>query len=60
MHEFSAFASLGTGRELRQTTALRDRILTLPLYPHMRDEDVDLVVAELLDAVRDAAGVALT
>jgi dTDP-4-amino-4,6-dideoxygalactose transaminase len=58
MHEFTAFADLGARRELKQTEAVRDRILTLPLYPHMRDEDVDLVVTELLEAVVNAAGVA--
>jgi dTDP-4-amino-4,6-dideoxygalactose transaminase len=51
MHEFAVFADAGARRELARTTAVRDRILTLPLYPHMTADDVDLVVAELVDAV---------
>ena len=51
MHEFAVFAHAGARRDLPRTTAVRDRILTLPLYPHMTADDVDLVVAELLEAV---------
>ena len=40
-------------RELPQTEAVRDRILTLPLYPHMTSSDVDLVSEELvLEAIQ--------
>jgi dTDP-4-amino-4,6-dideoxygalactose transaminase len=56
IHEFSAFASIGTRRTLPRTEAIRDRILTLPLYPHMTSADVDLVVEELLRAVTGPHG----
>jgi dTDP-4-amino-4,6-dideoxygalactose transaminase len=56
IHGLSAFASIGARRALPRTAELADRILTLPLYPHMTEADVDLVSAELLDAV-GAAGV---
>lgn len=52
IHEFSAFVEIGARRALPRTVALRDRILTLPLYPHMTEREVDLVVEELLRALR--------
>lgn len=48
IHEFTAYRELGARRELPRTTELRDRILTLPLYPHMSEEDVDFVATQLL------------
>jgi dTDP-4-amino-4,6-dideoxygalactose transaminase len=51
VHRFSAYAQLGS-RPLPRTESVSERILTLPLYPHLADEQVDLVAAALLDAVR--------
>jgi dTDP-4-amino-4,6-dideoxygalactose transaminase len=47
---FTAYAG-GPRRPLPRTDAVADRLLTLPLFPHMSDEQVDLVVEALLAAV---------
>ena len=52
IHRFSAFAHLGSRRELPRTDEVAERIVTLPLYPHMSDDDVGLVASSLVDAVR--------
>ena len=50
IHRFSAYA--GTcERPLHRTDALADRLLTLPLYPGLSDELLELVVESLIDAV---------
>lgn len=54
IHRFSAYADLGTRRELPRTDDVARRILTLPLYPHMTAEAVKLVASSLVDAVRNA------
>jgi dTDP-4-amino-4,6-dideoxygalactose transaminase len=54
IHRFSAYAG-ATGRELPHTEAVADRLLTLPLYPHMGERAVDVVVAALRAAL-EAAG----
>jgi dTDP-4-amino-4,6-dideoxygalactose transaminase len=52
IHTFSAFAhDVRTNNPLTQTEELADRQLTLPLFPTMTDEQVDLVCNCLLDAV---------
>jgi dTDP-4-amino-4,6-dideoxygalactose transaminase len=52
IHRFSAYAgSSGTQRELPITEALADRILTLPLYPHLQDAQVESVASALVDAL---------
>jgi dTDP-4-amino-4,6-dideoxygalactose transaminase len=56
IHRFSAYEELGAARELRRTDEVAGRILTLPLFGHMTDEQVELVVSSLLEAVRGAAG----
>lgn len=61
IHRFSAYAAFAS-RSLPNTDAVADRILTLPLFPHLRDEQVDAVIDALLAAVRSvpvrtAAGV---
>lgn len=53
IHRFSAYEK--TRRPLAVTEAVADRILTLPLYPHLPDEGVDIVVDALLGAL-DADG----
>jgi dTDP-4-amino-4,6-dideoxygalactose transaminase len=54
IHRFTAYAGRGSSRELPQTDDIAQRIVTLPLYPHMRDDDVELVASSLVDAVRTA------
>jgi dTDP-4-amino-4,6-dideoxygalactose transaminase len=49
IHRFSAYRH--SERTLPATDALADRILTLPLYAHLADEDVGIVVDALLTAV---------
>jgi dTDP-4-amino-4,6-dideoxygalactose transaminase len=51
-HRFSTYADIGTERPLPRTEALAERLLTLPLYPHLEKSKVDLVAESLLDAVR--------
>jgi dTDP-4-amino-4,6-dideoxygalactose transaminase len=54
IHRFSAYRELAT-RSLPQTDAVADRLLTLPLYPHMTDEQVDEVAGALLAALGEGA-----
>ena len=51
IHRFSAYADVGSRRRLPHTDGVAHRIVTLPLYPHMRDDDVELVASSLVDAV---------
>jgi dTDP-4-amino-4,6-dideoxygalactose transaminase len=53
IHSFSAYAGR-SHRPLPRTDAVADRLLTLPLYPHLEDGQVDAVVESLLDAVSRA------
>ncbi|WP_044239001.1 DegT/DnrJ/EryC1/StrS family aminotransferase [Chondromyces apiculatus] len=57
IHLFSHHGSSDLVRRdgLERTDALAPRELTLPLYPRMQDEDVDLVCASLEASLRDAA-----
>jgi dTDP-4-amino-4,6-dideoxygalactose transaminase len=50
IHTFTQYRSPDT-RPLRRTEALAGRLLTLPLYGRMADEQVDAVIEALLDAV---------
>jgi dTDP-4-amino-4,6-dideoxygalactose transaminase len=50
IHLFSAYRDADT-RPLPRTEELAARILTLPLYPHLEEREVELVAAALLDAV---------
>jgi dTDP-4-amino-4,6-dideoxygalactose transaminase len=52
IHSFTQYRSLGQRRPLPQTDALAPRILTLPLYGGLSDEQVDDVVDALLGAVQ--------
>jgi dTDP-4-amino-4,6-dideoxygalactose transaminase len=56
IHQFSAFSGYSS-RALPRTEDVGARLLTLPLFPHMRDEQVDEVVDALAAAVRAPAGV---
>ena len=50
IHTFSAYRS-EAGRPLPQTDAVAERLLTLPLYGRMTDEQVDAVVEGLLQTL---------
>jgi dTDP-4-amino-4,6-dideoxygalactose transaminase len=52
---FTAYAD-APRRPLPRTGAVADRLLTLPLFPHMSDEGVDAVVEALVEAVATSAG----
>jgi dTDP-4-amino-4,6-dideoxygalactose transaminase len=54
IHQFTAYADSDGRAALPNTDAIRDRILTLPLYPHMTSSDVDLVSEELVRAIQGA------
>lgn len=58
IHRFSRFAELPNGRPLPRTEAVAERILTLPLFPHMEDSQVDLVAEELVEALTQVAAAA--
>lgn len=51
IHRFSAYESIGSARELTRTNEVAKRLLTIPLFGHMTDEQIDLVIGSLLDAV---------
>jgi dTDP-4-amino-4,6-dideoxygalactose transaminase len=52
IHSFTRYRSSGQRRPLPQTDALATRILTLPLYGGLSDEQVEAVIDALLDAVQ--------
>jgi dTDP-4-amino-4,6-dideoxygalactose transaminase len=51
IHRFAAYAEAGARRPLPRTDDVAQRLVTLPLYPHMSADDVELVSASLVDAV---------
>ncbi|MDP9319275.1 MAG: DegT/DnrJ/EryC1/StrS family aminotransferase [Actinomycetota bacterium] len=52
IHRFSAYIDgAGARRELPTTSAIAGRVLTLPLYPHMQDAQVEAVAGALLGAL---------
>jgi len=52
IHRFSAYAEgAGARRELPATDAIAGRVLTLPLYPHLQDDQVEAVAGGLLEAL---------
>jgi dTDP-4-amino-4,6-dideoxygalactose transaminase len=51
IHRFSAYRDV-TGRPLPRTDELAERLLTLPLFPHLREDQVDVVADALLLALR--------
>ncbi len=53
IHGFTAYADT-TARPLPRTDEVATRLLTLPLYPGLSDDGVELVATRLLDAVRAA------
>lgn len=58
IHGFSSFADTPNRRPLPRTEAVAERLLTLPLFPHMEDSQVDLVAEELVEALTEVAAAA--
>ena len=52
IHSFTHYRSLGQRRPLPHTDVLASRILTLPLYGGLSDEQVEAVIEALLGAVQ--------
>jgi dTDP-4-amino-4,6-dideoxygalactose transaminase len=50
LHSFSAYSELAT-RPLSRTDDLAERLLTLPLFPHMTEAQVDEVADALVEAL---------
>jgi dTDP-4-amino-4,6-dideoxygalactose transaminase len=55
IHEFSAYEELGAGPLPRAELAARTE-LTLPLYPHLTEDDQDRVVVVLREGIRAVQG----
>ena len=51
IHRFSQYRERGRRRLLPVTEGVADRLVTLPLYPHMSDADVSTVTAAALKAI---------
>ena len=51
IHQFSLYAELGARRPLPRTEGVAARLVTLPLYGHMGEEEVDAVVDTLVGAL---------
>jgi dTDP-4-amino-4,6-dideoxygalactose transaminase len=51
IHRFTFYRD-SAARKLSRTDAVADRLLTLPLYPHLTDGDVQLVAETLRAALR--------
>ena len=51
IHHFSLYAAADSRRELPMTDEVADRVLTLPLYPHLQQVEVEAVGGALLDAL---------
>jgi dTDP-4-amino-4,6-dideoxygalactose transaminase len=51
IHQFTQYREAGARRPLPRTDAVAERLLTLPLFAHMTDDQVDAVTSALLSAV---------
>ena len=52
IHRFSAYADgAGARRQLSRTEDVAERVLTLPLYPHLEDRQIEAVAEALLAAL---------
>jgi dTDP-4-amino-4,6-dideoxygalactose transaminase len=51
IHQFSLYGELGARRPLPRTEGVAGRLVTLPLYGHMGEEEVDAVVNTLVGAL---------
>jgi dTDP-4-amino-4,6-dideoxygalactose transaminase len=55
IHTFTAYAAVAARRPLPQTDRVAERLLSLPLYAQLTEEQVEAVADALLSAVRLAA-----
>jgi dTDP-4-amino-4,6-dideoxygalactose transaminase len=51
IHRFSSYRDVGKRRELPRTDDVADRLVTLPLYPHMSEAAVSAVTAAVVEAL---------
>lgn len=51
IHGFSCYREAAASRPLPCTEDVAERLITLPLFPHMTEDQVDLVAAELVGAL---------
>jgi dTDP-4-amino-4,6-dideoxygalactose transaminase len=51
IHLFSHYSRNGSGRALPRTEEVAARLVTLPLFAHMRDDQVELVIENVLGAL---------
>jgi dTDP-4-amino-4,6-dideoxygalactose transaminase len=51
IHLFSYYRELGSRRPLPRTELIADRVVTLPLFGHMEDAQVDMVVDAVLETI---------
>ena len=51
IHLFTHYSGNGAARALPRTEEISERVLTLPLFAHMRDEQVELVIENVLAAL---------
>lgn len=51
IHRFAAYREAAAGRPLPRTDEVESRLLTLPLFGHLTDDQVELVTTSLLEAV---------
>ncbi len=58
IHRFSYYRRLGERRPLPATEEVADRLVTLPLYAHMRDSDVSAVISSVLDSIEPSGSAA--
>jgi dTDP-4-amino-4,6-dideoxygalactose transaminase len=56
IHRFSLYARTATSRPLPRTEDVAERLVTLPLFPHMTDDQLDRVAAQILDALAARGG----
>jgi dTDP-4-amino-4,6-dideoxygalactose transaminase len=51
IHLFTHYSRNGTARALPRTEEVAERVVTLPLFAHMRDDQVELVIENVLGAL---------
>jgi dTDP-4-amino-4,6-dideoxygalactose transaminase len=51
IHQFSHYSKGGAGRALPRTEEVAERVVTLPLFAHMSDDQVELVIENVLAAL---------
>lgn len=56
IHRFACYREAGSTRPLPSTEDVAERLITLPLFPHMTEDQVDLVSAELVEALGARGG----